>query len=296
MPRVDGIDISHHNTVTDWSQVPDFRFAIHKINEGTAIDRRWAERMPVMRDKFEMYGGYTVLIYSPGGSSIRKQMETYARLIEPYWGDGAFTQLDVEPWKQYPRPVNADEIDEARTHHFRLLGRDAIVYMNPRQMPGEYNVWRARNPHAPYWEAHYGKSGVATTIANRATIHQWTSTYRCPGFTAGIDANEVRDWATVERIANLNPTPPPTSGPDPVPEPPKVEDDPLKPAYLVRYPGIATFTPDGLLITDDLVNAGVFADVPVVDSDPATDVQFQAFLNVNGPAAAYELGKRAGKA
>ena len=125
--------------------------------------------------------------------------------MEPFWGEGAFTQLDVEPWKQYDRPVNADEIDEARDHHKRLLGRAAFVYINPNQMPKVFKrKWRDRNPKAALWLPNYSKNGAAKAEELGAEIHQHTDKYPSPGFKLGIDPNEVRDWACVRRMAGVS--------------------------------------------------------------------------------------------
>lgn len=107
---MDLYDISHHQTITTWDAVPVTPI-VHKVNEGTAVDTKVRQRLPRIADRTELFGGYTVLIVSR--STIRQQLETYAQVIGPYWRDGAFTQLDIEPWDRYPRPVTTDEIIEA---------------------------------------------------------------------------------------------------------------------------------------------------------------------------------------
>src|SRR5262245_43446199 len=104
-------DISHNNEILNWDDVAEIPI-VHKVNEGTALDTKFRERIDRISQRTEIFGGYTVLIIS--ASSIRKQIETYVRKIEKFWRDGAFTQLDVEPWAIYPRPVNVDEVEEAQ--------------------------------------------------------------------------------------------------------------------------------------------------------------------------------------
>jgi hypothetical protein len=55
MPRVDAIDISHHNTLTvvGFDALPDsVRLCVTKVNEGRALDREQARRLPVMFHAF----------------------------------------------------------------------------------------------------------------------------------------------------------------------------------------------------------------------------------------------------
>lgn len=204
MPRFDAFDISHHNTITNPSAVPDVMLAVHKVNEGRAVDRRFAERMPWMRDRFPRWGGYTVLIVST--STIREQVENYVRLMEPFWGDGACSQLDVEPWEGYPRPVSADEVLEARDHHVRLLGREPFIYINPNQLPRQFAMLRAADPDFPLWLPNFSRSGQDAAAQLGAVCHQWTDEYACPGFAYGIDANEVRDVSTLDRLCGMEDT------------------------------------------------------------------------------------------
>ena len=231
MNRPDVFDISHHNTITDWSKVEDVPI-VHKVNEGTAIDRKVIERLPIIADRHEQFGGYTVLIVS--GSSIRKQMEIYERVMGRHWRAGAMTQLDVEPWERYARPVNAEEIVEAHDIHIEMFGRAPALYINPRQMPGVLQQVRAERPDVPLWEPHYGPGGHDSAMANRATLHQWTSRYQSPGFTSGIDANTIllaQNWAKLCGL-NLKPTP----APEPPPEP---EGDDMSTAIIWSHKGYA---------------------------------------------------------
>lgn len=203
MRRADLLDISHHNTVTSWADVPAVPI-VHKVNEGTSVDTRFAERMPVLEDRGERFGGYTVLI-SQSRLGIAGQVERYAELMAPFWRVGACTQLDVEPWPRYnPPAVDAGDIVLAYDTHVDALGRPPALYINPRQMPGVLEQVRAHRPDVVLWEAHYGAGGHASAVANRAAIHQWTSRYAAPGFTAGIDANELLDPAGFDLICGLD--------------------------------------------------------------------------------------------
>jgi len=237
MPRVDAIDISHHNTLTTagFDALPDsVRMCCHKINEGRALDREFARRMPAIAASFEMFGGYTVLLpEGPGRSTIRQQIEIYAGSIERWWRPGALTQLDVELWNgRYERPVSVAEILEAADHHERLLGRRPLVYINPREMPAQFAPWHARPDRDPFWEPYYDPTApwkFGHPSDRDAAIWQWSSTWSTPAFTSGIDANEILDWSAVETCAGVDVAsdPPPPPPVPPITEP--QEDWPMIP-------------------------------------------------------------------
>ncbi len=219
MAGADLYDISHHNTVLDWDQVDDVP-VVHKVNEGTKVDSQFDARMPIIEQRTEIFGGYTVLIVSR--STIRKQIETYAAKMEPFWRDGAFTQLDVEPWfgadgrPLYERWPGVDEIEEAQAVHDELLGRGrCTVYINPNQLPDTFALWHRRNhPERPLWLPNYSKDGPTQAGRHGAAFHQYTARCQANGFRVGhldahgkqigIDANRVLDHAALLRVTNLS--------------------------------------------------------------------------------------------
>lgn len=210
MPRVDLIDISHYQTVTDWALlegVPIF----HKVNEGRAIDTAVRDRLPRLADR-PVFGGYTVLMpEGDGRSSIREQVEIYADVIGPYWRAGAGTQLDVEAWwtaagYRYGRPVNADEVDEANAVHVELLGRPAFTYLNRNEkgMLAVFNTWRRRNPAAPYWMPGYS-AGISAAAAQllAADVWQFSSSGTVAGISGRCDVNELLNPAALELVCGV---------------------------------------------------------------------------------------------
>lgn len=205
MNRPDIYDISHHNTVTDWSLVDDVPI-VHKVNEGRFTDPRWRDRAPIIAGRHERFGGYTVLIVS--ASSIREQCERFVELIAPWWRPGACAQLDVEPWEAYDRPPNAGEIVEAHELLEQWLGRPPAFYFNPRTMPGVLEQVRAQLPDVALWEAHYGRRGHAVAVEHGAVLHQWTSQHPAAGFRSGIDANTILKPAVWDRLCGLDTTTP----------------------------------------------------------------------------------------
>jgi hypothetical protein len=211
---LDLLDISHHNTITDWDLVPDVPI-VHKVNEGNAVDRQVLNRMPIIESRTTIFGGYTVLIVS--GSSIRQQVERYADIMEPFWRPGAFTQLDIEPWERYERPVSTEEIIEAGEVHDELFGPGRFTaYINPNQLPKQYDqLHRSGWLRNRLWLPNYSKDGPKQAVTRRAVVHQYTSRATVPGFTAGIDANKVYNWDALRSIAGIStPTTPPPSEDD----------------------------------------------------------------------------------
>lgn len=205
---MDLLDISHHNPITSWDDVPDIPI-VHKVNEGTAIDRRVRERLPIIAARHELFGGYTVLIVSR--SSIRKQIETYASIMEPFWRDGAITQLDIEPWEGYSRPVSTDEIMEAGAVHDELFGPGRyLAYINPNQLPRQYDeLHRSGWLDDKLWLPNYSRTGPDQARARGAVVHQYTSRASVPGFQSGIDANKVYKPDVLRSVARLDTVEPP---------------------------------------------------------------------------------------
>lgn len=270
----DLLDISRYQVTIDWRLVPDVPI-VHKVNEGKAIDAAFVGRAPIISGRHRMWGGYTVLIVS--ASTIRQQVEMYARHVEPWWRDGAFTQLDVEPWPgRYLRPVNADEIAEAAAVHDELLGGDRVsVYINPNQMPGTFQEWYTANRgHRPLWLPNYSAGGATQAARWKAALHQYTSTAKVPGFSQSVDANAVLSWADVERICHLTP-------PEEEPMPKIIIDDPVL---------AASFYPDGMPMSGEVRAELLAQGWKVITQDHAE--WRQAAMHRNGSGAALLYGQR----
>jgi hypothetical protein len=186
----------------------------HKATEGQSfVDHKVRERWPRLREQHELMCGYH---WVRPDSSMQAQAEHHARVMEELgWGPGVFTQLDWERTHSSSqgelRPMRVDEIEEWCDHHARLLGPGRLmVYVNPNVDPN-YREWRAANPDVPHWLPNYSSGGPAAARELRATIHQWTASFEHAGFTSGVDANEVLDWAAVERVAGVSASAPATS-------------------------------------------------------------------------------------
>lgn len=250
MPRIDGIDISHWNRITDWGAIPAFRLVSLKATEGTGfVSPVWRER----RARFlelgtELLGHYHWL---RSNVPVAAQAAHFVRTVGAL-EVGEFMQNDWEVTKGEPVPTSlmAEEWNDRVRQHY---GFDPLITYSSDWLPDstldadsrrEFDEWRDENPADPLWFANYSLStgptgGPAEVARYRADVWQWSSTTKVPGFDpsqGGIDVNEVRDWAVLRRLARYVDVPFPP--PDPItPAPLEVPD-----MILVRNAETHTFT------------------------------------------------------
>lgn len=219
--RVDLLDISEYQTITKWADVPDVPIVHRVITKEAGVDARFGSRMPVISKRTTIFGGYLVLV---GGNRARIQIDRYVDAMRPFWRDGAFTQIDVEPWPGLPVPSLADVSHVLERHDAEFGPGRAVIYLNPYVLPDLWAQVTGRFPRLARWVPGYRPEDDQKAARYGAAIHQWSDTHRPSGFTGNtVDANEVRDWEAVKRAAGLTDDP----GPVPGPNPPK-EDDMVK--------------------------------------------------------------------
>lgn len=213
-PRADGPDVSHYQTVIAESAIPAFQLASCKLGEGRSY---FDPTAPSWIALFRRNGVRNLGVYYwvRSDSLIESQFfNMVARLrqcgldhngvLEP----GVFLQLD---WETTPNiaPLTVAQVEEFVTLTQRRYGDRMIVYSSD-WVPG-FTTWRARNPETPLWYANYNQStaptgGRAECAKYRASVWQWTSTYKCPGIAGGIDMNEVcaGGWEVLDHLCNLD--------------------------------------------------------------------------------------------
>ena len=198
---VDLIDISDWQTITRYDSLPEGVPVVHRaVTNVDDLDDRFTARMPRLSARTDLFGAYVVL--APG--KVKSQMRRYQTAMTPHWRDGAFTQLDVEPWDGIG-VISADELDRAIAMHDDMFGADRlIVYMNPSVVPELWAAFVERHPTRPRWVPGYRDDDHVKAERFGATVHQWTDRYRHAGFTGPVDANEICDMAALRRIANLD--------------------------------------------------------------------------------------------
>lgn len=211
MPRVDGIDVSHHNVVLDEAAVLPYRLMSCKATEGKKfVSPSLDYYVQLFARKNTQYQGVYHWIRSD--STMGEQVEHLKyQLIRIGWlvggklKNGKMIQLD---WETTPG-INHCEvwmieewIDRMRT----IVGDRIIVYASD-WVPG-FTEWREKHPDMPLWYANYNtnpahpRGGRQECKKFDADVWQWSSTADPPGFDPDIDVNEVLNWATLDRICN----------------------------------------------------------------------------------------------
>jgi len=269
-PRVDGIDISHWNVVTDEHQIPPYPLMSCKATDGsTFVSPKFADFW-AMFDRLDVrYRGAYHWVRST--TSMRSQVDHLARTLDAVGGlrTGDFVQLD---WETTPGIANmtAEQIEEWVSLARARWGDRVIVYGS--DWVPDFLKWRKANPSVPVWYANYNTGtsatgGWAECAKYKAAVWQWSSTWKVPGFlwnpdepTDGVDVNHVFDWATLDRLCLLEPPDPP---------PPDEEVDMLRKAIAPQLPAAPAWWP-----YLGCFDSGVVRPLVSGDLDPVDGVHF----------------------
>lgn len=228
-PNVDGLDLSHWNVVVDEDAIPRYRLMSCKATEGrTAVSSKFGYFWDLFKRHDARYRGAYHWVRSD--SPMAAQVDHLARTLDKVGGlkVGDFVQLD---WETTPGIANmtVDQIEEWMSLATSRWGDRIIVYGS--DWVPNFLAWRKANPTVPIWYANYNTGDLATggwaeCKKYGATVWQWTSTYKAPGFLwnptnpdDGVDANHIFESATLDRLT-LQPTIPP-----PPPPPPSDEEE-----------------------------------------------------------------------
>lgn len=308
-PNVDGLDLSHWNVVVDEDAIPHYPLMSCKATEGrTAVSPKFAYFWDLFRRNDTRYRGAYHWVRSD--STMQQQVDHLARTIDRQGGlrVGDFVQLDWETTAGIPNMTVAqieEWVDLARAR----WGDRVIVYGS--DWVPNFLAWRKANPTIPVWYANYNTGSAATggwaeSAKYKATVWQWTSTFKAPGFLwnptnpdDGVDANHVLDWAMLDRLCLLEPNPEPVPEPTPIPEPEPipVEEDMRAILYTVKAPDGATgwfyVSPEGIVRTLEAVaeekhwlEAGALAKDAPVDEFRLQLRTFQPLGTLNDPTEA----------
>lgn len=240
-PNVDGLDLSHWNVVIDEDAIPHYPLMSCKATEGrTAVSSKFAYFWGLFARHDARYRGAYHWVRSD--SSMKSQVDHLANTLNKVGGlqVGDFIQLDWETTAGIPN-MSVAQIEEWVGLAQSRWGDRVIVYGS--DWVPNFLAWRKANPTIPVWYANYNTGDAATggwaeSKKYKATVWQWTSTYKCPGFLwnpsnpdDGVDANHVFDWATLDRLCLLEPLPP--LPPEPPTEPSVEEEDSMR----IKTPG-----------------------------------------------------------
>jgi GH25 family lysozyme M1 (1,4-beta-N-acetylmuramidase) len=223
MPRIDGFDVSHWNTVTATADVPELPLMSCKATEGRSfVSPTLTMYASMFEQKAARYSGVYHWIRSD--SSVQAQVDNLLNALNKVgWIEpsgalrvGALIQLDWERTtknlKDRPPEVLPDPpvamIEEWVDRVQQRFGDRVIVY-SADWMPA-FAPWRERNPGVPLWYANYNsESGRKKCTKYNADVWQWSSKTKVSGFLKGIDVNEILTVATLERITGQSGGPPP---------------------------------------------------------------------------------------
>lgn len=190
MPRIDGIDTSHHNTLGDPARLPSLTFAMHKLTEGsryrdpTAATWLAAYRRPNVGH----VGGYHYMRSdSPAASQAAHFLATWRALgMGP--DDFAVCDWERDSAGAFATPAMVDEwlriVDLA-------LGPHRVHVYSASWVPG-FTIWRAQHPTRGLFYAAYSlAAGEAVARRYGADVWQWTSTAAVSGIVGACDANHL---------------------------------------------------------------------------------------------------------
>lgn len=214
---VHGLDIhAKWNVILDRNAVPQFPLMSVKATEGkSVIQPGFLDMFKWFRERNFKYRGLYHWLRSD--SSAEDQVNNVRRAIGLIGGlrPGEFIQNDWERTDGIPDPSVAlvEEFNKRLTDQY---GDRVITYASD-WVPG-FTQWRSRNPTHPLWYANYNTGSLPTSGWNecakfKADVWQWTSTFQCPGFASGVDANYVFKFSTLDHISRQSA--PPSNQPQP---------------------------------------------------------------------------------
>lgn len=188
---LDGIDVSHHNTVTDWPAVylSGARFAYVKVSEGTwYTDQAAGAHAAGAAQAGLRVGGYHFA--RPG--DVAGQVALFARELTALGllGPGAlWPALDMEDLKLRP---DADAFVAAFRDALRSVSgvRGLVVYANRNWFTKILSPDLWADDGVLLWVARYHDDPVSPGWAHpRAALYQWTNT----GVVDGVNDHVDRD-------------------------------------------------------------------------------------------------------
>lgn len=204
MSRLDGIDTSHFQTITDPKAFPALKFAITKFTQGAGfVDPKAGEHLAAYRADPEIIvtGGYHYLNASrPGVEQANHFIDVATKLgLRP--GEMVVVDWERDEHQEFP----PSDIVQAclRTLDARYGAHRVFMYC-ARWVTG-FAQWRATDPNRPLIYANYGDNGHIAAAQWGAAVLQYTDRAVVPGFASPIDGNEVLNPAAFLALGNKVP-------------------------------------------------------------------------------------------
>jgi len=207
MPRLDGVDISAAQTISDSTLIPPLRFMMIQVgaswegNRALGVKRtnsKLASQVAVARARGFPVIWYIVFVGANGGT-LDAQLDHWLGVIAAVGGfgphDGMMFDNEYKEARSHGRPAMNAAMDRARS----LIGRATVLdydYVDGlKQSPSWTVKW------CPYWGSNPGSESMRALMMDRFAVvgpggWQWAGdTGRCPGFSGNVDCNEIIDQA-----------------------------------------------------------------------------------------------------
>jgi lysozyme len=187
-----GIDISHHNEVTDWSAVwqAGVRFVIVRVSHGDTYDRKWIEHVKGARGAGMVVGLYHFYEAAPKYPNAPGPLPQAELFLE-----GMRSQGLIDAPGLLPRVL---DIEDGHPQPSELVVWLERIWMMTKRCPWVYTNAGWWNQHMgndtrfagyPLWASDWTPPLRTPKPWTDAIMWQHTNAWRCPGIEAPVDRN-----------------------------------------------------------------------------------------------------------
>ena len=154
------IDLSHHNTVTDFDKIPAIGI-IHKASEGLSMtDQKYTPRKDAWQDRGKLFGAYHFI-----RNNGIKEAKYFLNFVKP--DDKTLLALDWEV------AIGKGQCEDFVKVIYDTVGRYPLFYLN-NSMLNSNNFENSILLNCPLWVARYGKSPVIPDCFGKYALWQYT--------------------------------------------------------------------------------------------------------------------------
>ena len=190
-----GIDVSHHQDLIDWEQVPNVQFVYIKATEGaTYQDKNYSQNLQGARKAGIPVGSYH---YFRTTSSAHEQFENFRKNV-PVDQQDLIPMVDIEERRNWTRSQFQDSLRVFMKLVEEHFGKAPMIYSvqnfyrdngapefnNYHLMLGRYN---SEEPPSFKGKGHY-------------TVWQYSEDGRIPGISKGVDLDRFHPDCSIEDI------------------------------------------------------------------------------------------------
>ncbi len=193
-----GIDVSHHNGIINWKQVPDVEFVYIKATEGaTYVDPLYLQNIRGARARKFRVGAYH---YFRTTSSVQKQFENYQKHVKKSDID-LIPIVDVEECKKW----SATQFQDSLMRFIQLVkshyGKAPMIY-SVNTFYNKYCVPRFNNYHLMI--GRYGNDKPFIKGKGTYTIWQKSQTGKLSGIPKCVDVDVFHPFHSINDILLKN--------------------------------------------------------------------------------------------